>query len=518
MASPSEKLAASLEALHRLQEDGVIAIRSRDLTRTHRERLTANGFLQQVFKGWYIPSRPDEPAGESTAWYTSFWQFCAAYLTERFDEAWCLSPEQSLLLHVGNHTVPRQLLVRASKGRNHVTALPHATSLLDVKARIPAEKDIVILDGLRLFSAPTALIAASPGFYERQPTDAQSALAMLRDASDVLDKLLEGGHSVIAGRLAGGLRHIGRDKIADNIIKAMAAADYKIRETNPFDEMPRVALSGRERSPYVNRLQLKWLKMRSSVIDVFPAAPGLPRGKATFLKHIDEAYQADAYHSLSIEGYRASPDLIERVRSGNWNPDAIEADRNHRDALAARGYWQAFQAVKRSVEKVLNRENAGTVADDDHGEWYREMFGPSVTAGLLRPADLAGYRNMPVYIRRSKHVPPSADAVRDLMPVFFSLLQEEEHPAVRVVLGHFFFVNIHPYVDGNGRIGRFLMNVMLASGGYPWTVIPLDRRDDYMAALEAASVDDDMTPLAKFLAQLVGDALKGKPVPAVPSS
>ncbi len=104
------------------------------------------------------------------------------------------------------------------------------------------------------------------------------------------------------------------------------------------------------------------------------------------------------------------------------------------------------------------------------------------------------------------------------MPVFFSLLQEEEHPALRVVLGHFFLVNIHPYIDGNGRIGRFLMNVMLASGGYPWTVIPLDRRDDYIAALEAASVDDDMTPLATFLAKLVGDALKGKPVPAVPSS
>jgi hypothetical protein len=52
-----------------------------------------------------------------------------------------------------------------------------------------------------------------------------------------------------------------------------------------------------------------------------------------------------------------------------------------------------------------------------------------------------------------------------------------------IVIGHFVFVYIHPYIDGNGRMGRFLMNVMLASGGYPWTVIPLERRDDYMAAL-----------------------------------
>jgi len=39
-----------------------------------------------------------------------------------------------------------------------------------------------------------------------------------------------------------------------------------------------------------------------------------------------------------------------------------------------------------------------------------------------------------------------------------------------MVLGHFVFVYIHPYLDGNGRIGRFLMNLMLAAGGYPWTV------------------------------------------------
>jgi hypothetical protein len=45
--------------------------------------------------------------------------------------------------------------------------------------------------------------------------------------------------------------------------------------------------------------------------------------------------------------------------------------------------------------------------------------------------------------------------VRDAMPAFFALLREEEHPAVRVVLSHFIFVYIDPYMDGNGRMGRF---------------------------------------------------------------
>ena len=160
MASPSEKLAESLEILHGLQNaNGAAAIRAKDMTRTHRERLLANGFLQEVIKGWYIPSRPDEVKGESTAWYASFWRFAAVYLETRFGRNWCLSPEQSLSLHGGNWTVPRQLAVRSPKGKNNVTKLPHGTSLLDLHAAIPAAADRDEKDGLRIFSLESALIA-----------------------------------------------------------------------------------------------------------------------------------------------------------------------------------------------------------------------------------------------------------------------------------------------------------------------------------------------------------------------
>ena len=160
---------------------------------------------------------------------------------------------------------------------------------------------------------------------------------------------------------------------------------------------------------------------------------------------------------------------------------------------------------------VLKGDDPGAVADEHHGAWYRALWAPSVTAGLVAPADLAGYRSGPIYIRRSKHVPPPQEAVRDLMPAFFECLRKEDDPAVRVVLGHFVFVYIHPYMDGNGRIGRFLMNLMLAAGGYPWTVIPVERRDDYMAALEAASTRQDIAPFAAFLGGLVQDGLEGRP-------
>ena len=518
MATPPEKLADSLDALKTLQDRGLVAIRAKDLSRVHRERLQKNGFLQEVMKGWYIPSRPDGTAGESTAWYASFWAFAAAYLHERFDGHWALSPEQSLSLHVGNQTVPQQLVVRAPKARNHPTPLPHGTSLLDIRASLPEGRDVEVKDGLRLFSLPAALIACSPAFFQHNPTDARAALASVRNASEVLAKLLDGGHSTIAGRLAGAFRNIGRDRIADDILRAMRAAGYTVREDDPFEAKINIALPAREVSPYANRIRLMWQAMRGPIIDTFPKSPGRPNDLDAYMKRVQETYVTDAYHSLSIEGYRVSPELIERVRSGTWNPDRDEKDKEHRDALAARGYWLAFQAVQKSLQRVLHGDNPGTVADEDHGIWYQEMFSPSVTAGLLRPADLAGYRNGQVYIRRSMHVPLNKEAVIDAMPVFFDLLAQETEPAVRVVLGHFVFVYIHPYMDGNGRMGRFLMNVMLAAGGYPWTVVPLQQRDPYMAALEQASVKQNIVPFAEFLAQLVREEQRGTPVAKIPQS
>lgn len=517
MASPSEKLAASLEALKELQDRDIVAVRSTDLSRTHRERLSKNGFLQEVMKGWYIPSGPEEKRGESTGWYASFWDFCADYLEERFGKQWCLSPEQSLFIHAGNRTVPQQLLVRAPKGGNKPTKLPHNTSLFDIKLDLPEEDRREQSNKLRIYTLPASLVFTGPGLFRQNSADARAALAMIQDTSEVLAILLDGGHSKIAGRLAGAFRNTGRDKIANEIVDTMKKAGYDVREKDPFEEPSPFAVGTREPSPYVTRVKLMWHAMREEVIDSFPEAPKKKTNIDAYMTHVEEIYVADAYHSLSIEGYRVSAELIERVRTGAWNPDKDEKDREQINALAARGYFEAFEAVTQSVRKVLDGKNPGEVADNDHSTWYRELFSPGVNAGIVNAADLAGYRHGPVFIRKSKHVPPSKEAVRDMMPLLFELLGEETNPAVRVVLGHFVFVYIHPYIDGNGRMGRFLMNVMLASGGYPWTIVPVQKRNDYMQSLEAASVHQDIRPFTEFLATLVTDNMEGKPGPKVPA-
>jgi len=511
MSSAAEKLAESLESLHRLQEQGRVAIQSTDLSRVHRERLVKNGFLQGVMKGWYIPSRPDQQPGESTAWFTSYWRFCCDYLTERFGDDWCLSAEQSLNLHVGDETIPRQLIVRSDSGTNNVVNLPQGTTILSLRVSMPKAARVDEKNGLRLFSLPSALVNCAPIYFRQYPTNARAALASISNASTLLAELLDGSKTLPAGRLAGAFRNIGKFHMADEIVKTMRSADHDCREEDPFESPAPILLKMTERSPYVTRMQLMWQSMRQPVLDRFPKSRPLPSNREDYLQQVQDTYVTDAYHSLSIEGYQVTPELIEKVRSGLWNSDAYDSDRHQKDALAAKGYWLAYQSVRASLKRVLVGENAGAVANKDHGEWYRQLLMPSITAGLLRESDLAGYRNEQVYIRHSSHVPPGKDAARDMMPAFFFLLQEETEAAIRVVLGHFFFVYIHPYIDGNGRIGRFLMNLMLASGGYPWTVIPVTRRRDYLVALEAASTEGDIIPFTDLLATLVEKTIAGNP-------
>ena len=236
MPTPAEKLAGALTVLQALQRDGRHVFQSKEFSRVHRERLLRNGFLQEVIKGWLISSSPNTHKGDSTPWYASFWEFCARYCSDRFGDQWHLSPEQSLLLLAENTVIPEQVIVYSPRGTNNDTKLLFGASFYDLKqTQVPPAADVIVHNGLRLYSAPAALVKVSQAFFARHPIESQVALGTLPDASDVLRRLLAGGHSVIAGRLAGAYRRIGRGDIADEIVSTMKAADYAVRsEIDPF--------------------------------------------------------------------------------------------------------------------------------------------------------------------------------------------------------------------------------------------------------------------------------------------
>ena len=163
--------------------------------------------------------------------------------------------------------------------------------------------------------------------------------------------------------------------------------------------------------------------------------------------------------------------------------------------------------MKTDVQEIITGTNPGTLVRNTHREWYRQLFQPCVAAGLITPGALAGYRNDAVYLRTSRYIPPRWEAVRDAMPTLFNLLENETDAGVRAVLGHWMFGYIHPYPDGNGRMARFLMNAMLASGGYPWTIIRVEDRTPYLTALDSASIDADISPFAGFIAERVRSSM-----------
>ena len=370
------------------------------------------------------------------------------------------------------------------------------TSIFNLGAALPSKIDTNNPYHLNLYTLAEAIIVATPTMYRNDALTMRTALAMVNDSSDILKILVDTGQTVRAGRVIGAFRNIGRMDIADEIAGTMKRMGYTIYEEDPFEKVMEIHVS---QSPFAVRLRLMWQNMREDVNANFTRLKSNLSAKE-FLERMETRYKLDAYHSLSIEGYRVTDELINKVKSGVWKPDGEDMD--SKNALAARGYWQAFQEVKKSVSDILKGSNSADVAERDLSVWHSEMFMPCVTAGIIKPSDIVGYRSHQVYIRNSMHIPLNPGALRDAMTTLFELLKEEPEACVRAVLGHFLFTYIHPFMDGNGRIGRFLMNAMLASGGYDWLIIPVERRDEYMAALEKASVEGNIVPFVRFLSSI----------------
>jgi hypothetical protein len=493
---PDTTLAATLTRVRQIARDDIV--RSQDVSRGDRELLVSRNWMREIIRGWYLLTTPEAKPGDTVIWHSSFWAFVAAYVGERFGRRYCLSAEASLDLWSGAMGTPKQLTVLTTRGGTSRIELPTGTSILTYENARNLPMDIVELNGVQVMSLGTALVRTTPTFFHLDPLTAEIAFKQVR-REDLTRALLAEWNAAAAGRLIGALLHLRRQTDAEALRADCETAGHRVSSENPF-ERPAVLAGFRMDSPHTGRVEALWRRMQPIVLAARPATPAERTSMETYLAQAKAVYVKDAYHSLSIEGYRVTPEIIERVAKGDWNPEA-ERDRKQVDAMAARGYFDSHGRVISSIRECFEGRNAGEVFERSLGDWYRALFGPSVQAGILEAWQLAGYRERRVHITGSSHVPPPREAVPACMETLFACLKAEPDGWVRAVLGHFIFVFIHPYADGNGRLARFLMNLMLASGGFYWAILRVESRADYMRALESASVGGDIAPFANFVAK-----------------
>lgn len=492
-----ENIANALERTSKATK-GCAIIHSSEIPRLDRELLLKTRWLQPIIKGWYMMTRPDAQEGESTLWYANYWQFVAKYLEYHFGKQYCLSAESSIDIHADISTIPSQLVVIVAERGGAMINLPFQTSILHYKdpGNIPEERKEI--NGIQVMDLGYALCKITPTFFVKDPLKLEIALRLIRSSDELLEPLLKYGFQSAANRLIGAYKFLGDFEMAEYLEEGLKPFGIHTTSQNPFQHINPFTAS-RVRSPYVARLNSIWESSRDTIIAELPPSLGLNQDH--YFSRMEEIYSEDAYNSLSIEGYQVSQQLIEKVRNNQWNPEGHHEDREIRNALAARGYYEAFQEVKKSIAKVFTGEDPGKVLEKDLSRWFQSLFAPSVRAGILKPTDVIGYRKFPVYIRGSRHIPLPKESLLDAMETLFSCLKSEPNASVKAVLGHFLLGYIHPYMDGNGRIARFVMNFMFASGGYPWTIIHLQNRKEYLMTLEEASVNNNISPFATFIAK-----------------
>lgn len=507
----NQLLAEALEAAN----DCAIAniVHHKNIKAKQQALLVKNGYLKKIIKGWYLldADLSAQKAGDSALWYESMWVFIEQYLSYRFKDNYWLSPEASLDLLTDNNSMPAQIVVFVKSDESiwTTTDLPNSMSVCVTNSK-NRPKELITFHELNIYSLESAVVNSTPISYKNNSLG--MSIALKNANFDLLaNALLSSRNVASAGRIIGAYEVLNMQAESEKLKAIMSGAGFEgIKVVDPFDKLP--VQFGRliKEAASATRVRIMWQQMRKSILDSYegknPAFDFNVRPIDETLAMINEVYVHDAYNSLSIEGYKVTLDLIERVSNGDWSPETIERDHEAKDALAARGYYDAFNKILESIAAAHNGDDLNLLIDIGITQWYTSLFSPCVVAGIVSDSDLAGFRKGPIYIRKSKHVPPASEQLMDCMAALKECIAGETSFPVKAILGHFFLGYIHPFIDGNGRTARFLMNFLFIIGGYNWVVIKQETRSEYLNALESASSDENIVPFVKFILETIKKA------------
>ncbi|MCY8231742.1 Fic family protein [Priestia endophytica] len=162
---------------------------------------------------------------------------------------------------------------------------------------------------------------------------------------------------------------------------------------------------------------------------------------------------------------------------------------NHRDAIAY-------------VEEIVQKGEPLT-------EWQIKSLHRLVLKGI--DDEYAGvYRDQQVFIAGAKHTPPAPYLIKEQMEQLIKWYEGEAqklHPVERGAMLHAIFVGIHPFVDGNGRTSRLLLNLELMKAGFPAVVIKVENRLAYYEALDKSHTTQNYHDFIQLIVKEVEDSL-----------
>lgn len=142
--------------------------------------------------------------------------------------------------------------------------------------------------------------------------------------------------------------------------------------------------------------------------------------------------------------------------------------KDHLEAVHLAGAWKRVKELAQAQ---------GSLTENELLELHTLVLGKDDPAA-------GHYRSVPVFIRGSKHVPPNALKVPDKMTDLFAADRTHQHAVEQAANVHEALVTIHPFVDGNGRTARLVMNLLLMRAGFPPVRIQPEQRSDYYTALD----------------------------------
>lgn len=215
---------------------------------------------------------------------------------------------------------------------------------------------------------------------------------------------------------------------------------------------------------------------------------GKSKLSAGVIQNYSQSFSTTYTHeSTAIEG-----NTISLVETKLLLEDGISIGQKYlREVYEVVNHDKAFQFVKKSVnEKKPLNEN---MVKDIH-----QMLMENIMSGGI-------YRNVEVYISGAQHTPPPPNEMFSQIKNFYIELQSKDtvlNPIELAAWTHAEFVKIHPFVDGNGRTSRLIMNYQLLQQGFLPVSISDKNRLAYFTALEEYAIEKNITPFANMIAEL----------------